>query len=62
MLKKYGAIETLNRIAQYPESSKNFERLRGAGLEDLTAEAIVLDYPRLFSEQAVNVAHERLGR
>ncbi len=62
MLKKYGAVETLNRIAQYPESTRNFERLREAGLEDLTAEAIVLDYPQLFSEQAITVAHERLGR
>lgn len=62
MLKKYGTIETLNRIAEYPESNKNFERLRGAGLEELTAEAIVLDYPTLFNDQAINVAHERLGR
>ena len=62
MLKKHGVIETINRIAKYPESTKNFERLCSAGLEHLTAEAIVLDYPKYFSEQAISVARERLGR
>ena len=62
MLNKHGVIETLNRISQYPESSRNFDRLRDAGLEDLTAEAVVLDYPDLFSDPAKSTAHERLGR
>lgn len=62
MLKRHGLIETINRIAKYPASTKNFDRLRAAGLEHLTAEAIVLDHPALFSEQAVEAAHKRLGR
>ena|SRR5579859_4859990 len=62
MLKKNGVIETLNRIGQYPASSTNFERLRDAGLENLTAEAIVLDYPELFSEKTVEVSRARLNR
>ena len=62
MLKRHGLIETINRIAKYPASTKNFDRLRAAGLEHLTAEAIVLDHPELFSEQAVEAAHKRLGR
>lgn len=61
MFKKYGVIETINRIARYPAASKNFERLCGAGLQHLTAEAIVLDYPKLFSEKAIAVAKVRLG-
>jgi hypothetical protein len=62
MLRKLGVIETLNRIAEYPDAKKDFDRLSGAGLEHLTAEAIVLDYPDLFSENAVEVARTRLGR
>jgi len=62
MLKKHGVIETLNRIARYPASTKNFEKLCSAGLEQLTAEAIVLDYPDLFDAKAVEVARRRLGR
>lgn len=62
MLKRHGVIETINRIAKYPAATQNFERLRDSGLEHLTAEAIVLDYPHLFSEQAIAVAEKRLGR
>ena len=46
----------------YPAATQNFERLRDSGLEHLTAEAIVLDYPHLFSEQAIAVAEKRLRR
>ena len=62
MLKKHGLIETMNRIAKYPDSTKNFDRLCAAGLEHLTAEAIVLDFPNLFEPRAVEVARKRLNR
>jgi len=62
MLRKHGVIETLNRIARYPEATKNFDRLRDAKLEHLTAEAIILDFPTLFDPKAVDVARKRLGR
>lgn len=62
MLKKHGVIETMNRIARYPDSSKNFERLCEAKLEHLTAEAIILDFPDLFDAKAVAMARKRLGR
>jgi len=62
MLKNHGVVETLNRIARYPAATKNFERLRAANLEHLTAEAIILDFPQLFDSKAVEVAQRRLGR
>ena len=62
MLKRHGVIETLNRIARYPNSTKNFEKLMAARLEHLTAEAIVLDYPHLFDEKTREVARRRLNR
>ena len=62
LLKKHGVIATINRIANDAQPSPNFEVLRSAGLERLTAEAIVLDAPDLFSEEAVKVARARLNR
>jgi hypothetical protein len=62
MLKTHGVIETLNRIAKYPASTKNFERLCAAKLEHLTAEAIILDFPELFDPKAVQTAQKRLAR
>lgn len=61
MLKNHGVIETINRIARYPAATKNFDRLRAANLEHLTAEAIILDFPHLFDPKAVLVAQKRLG-
>ena len=62
MLKRHGVIETLNRIAKNPASTKNFDRLCAANKEHLTAEAIILDFPHLFGSKAVEVARKRLGR
>jgi hypothetical protein len=62
MLKRHGVIETLNRIACHPDASENFAKLRAAGLEHLTAEAIVLDFPDLFDPKTVEVARERLQK
>jgi hypothetical protein len=62
MLRKYGVVGTLNRIAKNPAASKNFNKLRAAGLESFTAEAMVLDYPHLFDPKAVAVARKRLAR
>lgn len=62
MLKKHGVIETINRISKHVASTKNFAKLCEAGLEHLTAEAIVLDFPEYFSKQAIETARKRLGR
>jgi hypothetical protein len=62
MLRRHGVVETINRNAKRPDMTEHFDCLRGAGLERLTAEAIVLEYPDLFSEQAVGLSKKRLGR
>jgi len=60
MLKKYGVIGTLNRIAANQAASQNFDKLRKANLLHLTAEAIILDFPDLFDPKAVEVAQKRI--
>jgi hypothetical protein len=62
MLQRHGVIETINRIAKYPASSSNFELLKSEGLEHLTAEAIVVDYPEFFSPRALDISRKRLKR
>ena len=62
MFIRHGAIETLNRLASKTVATDNFDRLTAAGLQHLTAEAIVLDFPDLFSPKAVEVARRRLKR
>jgi hypothetical protein len=62
MLKRHGVIETLNRIAKNPASTKNFDKLCAANKEHLTAEAIILDFPHLFDSKAIQLAQKRLGR
>lgn len=62
MLKRHGVIETLNRITKNSASTKNFDRLCAANLENLTAEAIILDFPHLFDPKAIQLAQKRLGR
>ncbi len=58
----FAAITDGNQIAKNPAATKNFDKLCAAGLKHLTAEAIVLDHPDLFSKAAVEVARRRLGR
>ena len=61
MIQRHGVIETVNRIALYDAASlKNFAALRAAGLTELTAEAVVLDYPHLFDPKMVALARKRL--
>jgi len=61
MHKTLGVIETVNRVARYEDASlKNFEALRSAGQTEVTAEAVVLDYPHLFDPKMVALARKRL--
>jgi hypothetical protein len=62
MLKRHGVIGTINRIGINPKAFDNFERLRGANLVHLTAEAIVLDYRHLLDSKAIAIARKGLGR
>ena len=52
ILRRYGVIQALNRIAKNPNSLANFDRLKNADLLYLTAEAAILDYQDFFSAPA----------
>ena len=63
MIRTHGIMKAIDRIAKKPKAGRNFEKLRDAGLLHLTAEAIVLDYPKekSFSEEAFSIAKSRIG-
>jgi hypothetical protein len=62
MLKKHGVIGTIERVAQYSNdaSRANTKALVDAGLARCTSEAIILDYPHLFSVKARAKARDHL--
>ena len=62
MLKRHGVIETIHRIASDAKPSKNLEILASSNHLHLSAEAIVLDYPEIFSEKVVALANIKLAK
>ncbi len=62
MLKRHGVIETIHRITSDAIPSKNLEILASSNHLYLSAEAIVLDHPELFSEKVVSLAKIKLAK
>lgn len=62
MLKRHGVIETIHRITADAKPSKNLETLANSHHLDLSAEAIVLDHPELFSEKVLTLAKMKLSK
>ncbi|MBU3587752.1 hypothetical protein ICN30_07890 [Polynucleobacter sp. 31A-FELB] len=62
MLKRHGVIETIHRITSDAKPSKNLEILANSRHLHLSAEAIVLDFPELFSEKVAALAKMKLAK
>ncbi len=62
MLKRHGVIETIHRITSDAKPSKNLEILAQTNHLHLSAEAIVLDHPDLFSEKVSILAKMKLEK
>jgi hypothetical protein len=61
MIKSRGAVGTVKQWLTYDEPSKGYIVLVDAGLWDLLAEAIPLDFPERFTEDEMAVAHYRIA-
>jgi hypothetical protein len=61
MLAKHGALGAAERMVLHRQPSKGFEVLDGAGLRELSFEAIIDRFPDEFSPVAVEAAHARLN-
>lgn len=60
MIEKRGVVKALSALVTSDKLQIGFKTLRDAGRLDDTFEAIVVKFPKLFSEQAVKSAQWRL--
>lgn len=60
MIQKYGIINTVERAVNRKAETKGYTALLDMGLEAYAFEAIILRYPELFSESAVEISQQRM--
>lgn len=60
MIQKYGIINTVERAVNRKAETKGYTALLDMGLEAYAFEAIILRYPELFSENAVEISQQRM--
>jgi hypothetical protein len=60
MLARHGALGAAERMVLHRQPSKGFEVLEGAGLREMSFEAIIDRFPEEFSADAVEAARARL--
>lgn len=60
MITRYGIIEALNRAVNRPPETEGYKALMNLGLEDFAFEAVILRYPAIFSDEAVEMSRLRL--
>ena len=61
-IKKHGIIEAVNRVVIKSSESMGFKMLKEKNMEDLLFESVVLRYPDIFSEEAVQCSKERFSK
>ena len=60
MVKRYGIIKAAERAVDRPTDALGYRVLADMGLKDLTFEAVILRFPKFFSQEAVSLAKARL--
>ena len=60
MIQKYRIINTVERAVNRKAETKGYTALLEMGLEAYAFEAIILRYPELFSESAVEISQQRM--
>jgi hypothetical protein len=60
MIKSRGIIPAVDHIVKKPSESSGYTILVDMGMQDMAFEAVVLRYPDLFSEEAVNHSKKRM--
>ncbi len=60
MIKRHGIIESVNRAVCRPTETQGYKMLAQMGLSDFAFEAVILRYPNVFSEEAVEISRQRL--
>lgn len=61
MIQKYGIINAVERAVDRKAETKGYTALLEMGLEAYAFEAVILRYPELFSESAVEISRKRMS-
>ena len=61
MIQKYGIINAVERAVDRKNETKGYTALLEMGLEAYAFEAVILRYPELFSESAVEISRQRMS-
>ena len=61
MIQKYGIINAVERAVDSKAETKGYTALLEMGLEAYAFEAVILRYPELFSESAVEISQRRMS-
>lgn len=61
MIQKYGIINAVERAVDRKAETKGYTALLEMGLEAYAFEAVILRYPELFSESAVEISRQRMS-
>jgi hypothetical protein len=61
MIKRHGILSAVERAVNRQQETAGYTALLEMGLEDYAFEAVVVKYPKLFSEEAVARCTERIG-
>ncbi|MCH8544850.1 MAG: hypothetical protein LAT61_14910 [Alcanivorax sp.] len=62
MIERHGIIGAVERAVNRPTETQGYTSLVEMGLEDYAFENVILRYPNLFSEQAVNISKARIDQ
>ena len=60
MINRHGITDAVERALNRPTDAQGYQALVDLGLEEYSFENVVLRYPGVFSEQALEIAGERL--
>jgi hypothetical protein len=60
MIKRHGILASAERAVDRDTETAGYKALAEMGLQDFAFEAVILRYPELFTESAVNRSQERL--
>ena len=60
MIQKYGIINAVERAVDRKNETKGYTALLEMGLEAYAFEAVILRYPELFSDSAVEISQQRM--
>lgn len=60
-IRKNGILKAVDKAVSKKTETKGYAELMKMGLQDMAFEAVVLKYPSLFSDEAVQRSKERLG-